>query len=114
MLKDDERVGLNHEIISEILEYAINVDQLDITNLSSFECALRHLQVMEGEVKRKSEAKRGFDSNEYFLGRSRRTGGALVCPALTKWGAEKASADSAILKEQRKATEERALHKEKK
>ena len=66
---------------------------------------------MEFETKKKVEAKTGVDNQEHFLGRHRRTGGALVCPALSAWVAEKAAKESAILKEQRKATEERRLLK---
>jgi hypothetical protein len=75
------------------------------------EALLRHKQSTEAEVKKSRESKQDFDSSVYYLGRSRRTGGALICPELTKWGAERASADYAILKEQRKITEERKLVK---
>ena len=64
---------------------------------------------VEHEVKKKAEAKKQPDGSEYFVGRQKRTGGALVSPDLVKWVAEKASRESAILKESRKAAEERAL-----
>eukprot|EP00971_Amphidinium_carterae_P190185 3774992-Amphidinium_carterae.1 len=49
------------------------------------------------------------DGGEYFLGRSKRAGGAIVSPELLRYVAERASRDSAILKETRKASEEKAL-----
>ena len=60
-------------------------------------------------MKKKVESKRAPDGAEYFLGRAKRTGGALISPELTKWVAERAQRDSQILKEQRKAAEERSL-----
>ena len=60
-------------------------------------------------MKKKQAAMRSYDQGEYFLGRPRRTGGALVSPELLLWVADKAQKGSAILKEQRKAAEERAL-----
>jgi hypothetical protein len=86
------------------------VDQLDVGNLVSIECACRQLQYVEHEVKKKADARRGdYSSEAYFLGRTRRSGGALIAPELLKWVSEKAARDSAVLKEQRKAAEERAL-----
>ncbi len=82
-------------------------------NLACVESAVRHLQYTEHEVKKRSEAKKTPDSSEYFLGRHKRTGGALICPDLLKWVSERASRDANILKEQRKVTEERALAKPK-
>ena len=109
--QDDQFTAVIHEVLSEIYEYMLTYDQLDVVNLASAECLLRHMQMTEAKVKKVQESKKEYDANEYYLGRSRRTGGALVCPALTKWVAEKASSDSAILKEQRKATEERKIPK---
>ena len=101
-----------HETLSEVLELLALVDQCDVGNLSAAESAVRHCQYIEYEIRKKAEAKRAIDSSSsYFLGRTRQTGGALVSPDLLKWVAEKASRDSAVLKEQRKAAEERALAK---
>ncbi|CAE8641626.1 unnamed protein product, partial [Polarella glacialis] len=108
-IRDDEKMGMQHEILSDILEQALCVDQLDVSNCASFECLVRHLQLIESDVKKKVESKSPFAMNEYFLGRNRRTGGAIISPALIKWVADKAAQDSSILKEQRKAAEERAI-----
>ena len=107
--KEDQRTCLVHEMLSEIFELAITYDQLDAANCASMEMLLRYLQNTEAEVKKAQESKKDFDSSVYYLGRSRRTGGALVSPELTKWGADRASADYAILKEQRKIMDERKL-----
>ena len=52
--------------------------------------------------------------SEHFNGRSRMAGGAIVMSSLLKYAAEKASQDSDILKQQRKAAEVRGLLKGKK
>ena len=109
-IKDDEKMGATHEMLSEILELCACVGQCDVSNLSCMESVARSIQYIEFEVKeQKVEAKRPFDSSEYYLGRSKKTGGALQSPVLARWAAERASRDSAIMKEQGKAAKERSL-----
>jgi len=110
-LNEDDHLCTTHEMLSEVVELMGCLDQLDLSNLASAESAIRHLQYVEHEVKKKVESKRAPDNSEYFLGRIRRTGGCIIDPNLLKWVAERASRDSQILKEQRKAAEERALLK---
>eukprot|EP00959_Pyramimonas_sp_CCMP1952_P069106 1442635-Pyramimonas_sp.AAC.1 len=69
----------------------------------------RHAQYIERRVKKKREAGKYFDSQDYYLGRTRRTGGGIVRPALLKLAAESAARGSAIVKEERKALQGRAL-----
>ena len=108
-IKDDEKMGPTHGMLSEILELCACIYQCDVSNLACMESVARNIQYIEFEVKKKVEAKRPFDSSEYYLGRSKKTGGALQSPVLARWVAERASRDSAIMKEQRKAAEERSL-----
>ncbi|CAK0819174.1 unnamed protein product, partial [Prorocentrum cordatum] len=105
-LNDDEHSVVAHEMPSEILELACTYDQVDVANLASMEALARHLQFLEHKVKKKKETIKDFDSQDYYLGRTRRTGGAIIRPELLKWVAESAARDSAILKEERKAAEE--------
>ena len=95
--------------MSEVIELLGCVDQLVLGNLCGMEAIARHLQYHEHEVKNEQDSNISYDQAEYFLGRPRRTGGAIIHPELLKWVAEKAQKDSAIFKEQRKAAEERAL-----
>ena len=106
---EDSRNGQVHELISEALELFICVDQLDGYNGAGVECLFRQLQYVEYEVKKKREAKATPDGSHDFRLRTKVTGGAIIDPALLKWISERAARDSAILKEQRKATEEQAL-----
>ncbi len=89
------------------------VDQLAAYNSTGVETLMRQLQFVEYEVKKKREAKASTDGAHYFRGRFKMTGGAIIDPELLRWIASKASQDSAILKEQRKAAEEQALAKKK-
>jgi hypothetical protein len=90
---DDDHHAVLHELLCEILRLA----KLGRGGV--------------GEVKKNIEAKKAPDNSEFFLGRSRRTGWAVISKDLLKWVSEKATRDSAILKKQRKAAEERALLK---
>jgi len=109
-VNEDSHLNQLHEVLSEVVEMALCVDQVDGVNLVSMEVAARHLQYVEHEVRKKTEAKKGDSSGaEYFLGKQSRAGGALIAPELLKWVAERAARDSAVMKEHRKAMEERAL-----
>ena len=108
-LNDDDRLCCNHEMLSEILELFGTIDQLDLSNLAGAESLTRYLQHIEYEAKKKVEARAGYDEAEDFLGRPRRATGGLICPELMEFVANKAAKRSAVMKEQRKAAEERAL-----
>jgi hypothetical protein len=110
-IPDESHNGIVHELISEAVELFACVDQMDIMNSTGVETLMRHLQYAEYEVKKKRDAKSPVDGAYYFRGRPRATGGAIIDPELLKRIANKASQDSAVLKEQRKAAEEQALAK---
>ena len=93
----------------EIVELLGCVDQVDISNLAGVEATVRHLQYVEHEVKKKHDARTQADGSDYFSGRGRRAGGAIISPELLKWVAEKAARDASVAKEIRKAGEERSL-----
>jgi hypothetical protein len=108
-LQDDDRHAVEHESLSELLELMICSDQLDVSSFICAESLVRELQYHEFEFKKKVDMKKPASNAEWFLGRPRRTSGALVCPALAEWVAGRASEESAIWKEQCKAAVERAL-----
>ena len=112
-MNDDAHNRVAHDMLSEMLELFCCHDQVDVTNLMGMEALCRHMQFIENEVRRKTEARKPYDNAEFYLGRPKKTGGALVSPDLLKWVTERASREGAILKEQRKAAEERALVREK-
>eukprot|EP00973_Karenia_brevis_P038387 5292863-Karenia_brevis.AAC.1 len=87
-------------------------DQLDVSNLASFERLLRWLQFIEEGYRQKLEDKRlekvkdtTAALSEHFGGRPRMAGGAIISPALLKYVSEKAAQDNELVKQQRKAAE---------
>ena len=88
-----EAWDLEHDFLSELVQIAIYADQLDVSNLQTFERVVQKLQV-GGEIQRlKWEEKRqdvGAGASaltcEYFSRRARMAGGAIVSPLLITYG----------------------------
>jgi len=105
-----------HHFLSEALERAAVFDQLNISELEAFEAIARRYQMWE-EIYASAlkQAEVGVDHGDWlderriFLGAEKSKGHALVCPALEQHVATKLAAESAVLKERRKAREERTL-----
>ena len=107
-----------HMQVSQMLETALVVDGLDVSNLESFEQNCRRYQLWEqvyGDLLRESESRSTVteflrhDEKALFMGSSFSRGLALVCPALEKHVSEALHDKSSLLKEQRKARQERML-----
>ena len=108
-LRDDDQMCVSHEVLSEVLELLGCHDQLDLANLCGGESLVRQLQFLENEVRKRTEASRPPSGAEYYLGRPKKVGGAIQDPCLTEFISQQAQKESNILKEQRKAREERQL-----
>ena len=108
-------------MLSEVMEYALCYDQIDVSNLASFERLIRRMQLIEEQHRQKLGETRAAKGNkdmsssiaEHFSGRPQMSGGAIISPALIKYAAEKATQQNEILKQQRKVAETRALLKKK-
>ena len=98
-----------HEMISEVLERASVFDQLDVPNLSSFECLCRRYQAIE-ETLRPNEPEAPIEGMEHFMGRPRLSGGVAMSPDLSRCVADQLALETSVLKERRKAREERAAN----
>ena len=96
-----------HEMISEVLERASVFDQLDVPNLSSFECLCRWYQTIE-ETFRPNEPEAPIEGMEHFMGSPRLSGGVAMSPDLSRYVADQLALETSVLKERRKAREERA------
>jgi hypothetical protein len=57
-LNDDDASAIEHEVLSEILELAVEYDQLDVTNLVCFEGVIGRLRFIEGRQRYKLEKAR--------------------------------------------------------
>jgi hypothetical protein len=99
--------ALAHELGCERIEIAHSYDQLQTPNLASFELLARWLPMIEHSVA-PNPKKPDFQNQHLFLGTSSRgtTGG--LTNSLAKHVASRAAEGAAVLKERRKAREERA------
>ena len=108
-LTDTEPLVLEHESLTRVIETMCTYDQFDLASSASGELLCRQLQIIEDRLSYKfdDETAKGSD---YFLmsGAASRTN-VCVCPELKTWIASEISKESGILKERRKAREERAL-----
>ena len=106
----------DHLFLSELVETAACIDQLNISELQCFEMVARRYQLWEESysvhlrrAEAGDEAEGWLDERAVFLGQGKSRGHALVCPDLEAWVAKELSNESAVLKERRKAREERQL-----
>ena len=97
-----------HEVLSHILDAAVTVDQLHVSNLVSFEYATRRMALIK-EAHRLNPNAPDYSAADYFMGWGSRAGGAAVPPTLSAYVSKELQQDAAIAKEARKAREERSL-----
>jgi hypothetical protein len=100
-----------HESLCRILETACCYDQLDVSNCASFGLICRQLQTVEERFKEKFTVSNDASIDLYLMSGSTSRASLCICPALSSWVAAEAAKDTAVLKERRKAREERALLK---
>ena len=101
---------ITHEHLMKYLQAALCVDQLDGTNSATVELICREAQMIEDKYSDKLRTKSEFgEESEYFMKTDLGQPNVMMCPALKTWVAERVREDAAILKERRKACEERQL-----
>ena len=102
-----------HECARRCLELLVTYDQVDVTNIAGAEILSRQVQLVEEKWKDRVAGSLPSGDIEhdshFYLGTSMSRGDLCACPLLQSWIAEQLSAESAILKERRKAREERTL-----
>ena len=109
-LQESDPWVLQHEALCRILETSGSYDQLDLCANASSEILCRQIQICEDQLSHKFEEVGGNVTAEYHLMSGAQQRSQLcICPALKSWLAGEIAKDSAILKERRKAREERAL-----
>ncbi len=101
-----DRSRWEHQVLSEILEKAVEYDALQVSNLASFEVLSRRVQHIE-QAHIDCPTAPDYAGGEFFMGSCERKGGALVAPNLALHVAGKFRDDASIQKEQRKAREVR-------
>ena len=117
-----------HGIILHMLEEAGGYDGSEVCNLAAMELAMRHAQLVEyvyvqehtakettrgGGGRGKGKGRGGspglIDEASVFLGTHRETGEAMICPALLEFVSAEVEKDASIMKQVRKARDERRL-----
>lgn len=110
--RDSEADG-GHETVFRAIEAAACYDQWNAFNSSAIEVLIRKLQPVYDKHRDRLLQNQGHqdygDDTHLYLGGNGPRGGAAVCLALQTWIAEELSRESAVLKERRKAREERSL-----
>ena len=99
-----------HESACRTLHVLVCFDQIDASNSAAAEIIARQIQLIEEKHRdlgnKTGEASVSFDAHLY-MGTSTARGGLCVSPDLQEWIAEELKKESAVLKERRKAREER-------
>ena len=122
-VKDTDECCIAHATACRTLELLARFDQLNIPNIAAAELLSRQIQLIEErrreEVlrdesgkKQKNDAMVGAGIDAYlYMGNSASRDGLCICPLLQDWISLELQKESNILKERRKAREERNLQK---
>lgn len=105
----NDRCIFEHEVLSRFLEIAALKDGLNLRNLSSVEHCLRRLQLIQEAVS-EDPLNPSYEGARHFMGGDERRGGAQMAPSLRAFVATELGREAAILKEKRKARENRREH----
>ena len=108
-LGEDHPVMVHHELLSRLLNAAVCYDQWQVVNLESFELLGRELQLVEEREEEKTTKSHVESDNFLFRGQGGVRGYNCVSPELREWFADELRRDAAIMKERRKAREERGF-----
>jgi len=111
-----------HEALLKSIENMGCFDQLELCNLAGVEVLFRRAQLIEyfyfeagrrDEAGKKGAGKHGpsMEETSVFTGANRDFGECMVAPSLIDHVAKEVERDASIMKQLRKAREERALHK---
>ena len=103
--------ALVHEIGMDIIEAALAYDQLNGANLACLELLARWMQMTEHAVAQNPKKPEITVNPGVFLGNMSSSSAGGLTSTLAKHMAAKSAEEAAVLKEQRKAREERALLK---
>ena len=98
-----------HETYCKVLQTMLTYDQLDVSNLAAAEVIARQIQLIEERYENKLVDVDKHGQNHLFSGLDETRGGICLSPALREYVAQELTKESLIMKERRKAREERAL-----
>ena len=115
-LQDHEANVQQHESACRVLETSLCYDQINIATLASFELISRQLQIAEERLSHRFEdPSSDLVQEDYFLmSGAPHKSHLCVSPELRAWIAKERGQEASVLKERRKAREERLLARPKK
>ena len=110
-LGSGDPVGLAHESYCRIMQAMVSYDCLDISNLASAELVARQLQLLEEKQQQLCDNDKSGAAEEaaLFAGGLSGSGAVVVAPELKSFISTEMAREASVLKERRKAREERAL-----
>ena len=126
-LYDDMWGVVEHSLAMQALEIAGCYDGLDVTNIAAVELLLRKAQLVEFSYSergpappRKDDEKKGkgkgkdsrvgmYDESAIFLGAHKEHGEIMVCPLLLEYVQREVEREAGVMKQIRKAREERTF-----
>ena len=114
-LLDSDPLVMQHEMCCRVIETCLCYDQIDGAANASFELVCRSLQICEDRLSPKfEESSHDSHGDMLLMSGAAHKSQPCICPALKAWTASELQKDSAVLKERRKAREERVLAQPKK
>ena len=110
-LQESELLVQQHLSYCEILEASTTYDQLDIPALAGMEFVCRQIQICEDKLCHRFEdsSPEALTQDYFLMSGSQSKQQLCICPALMTYTSGETAEKSAILKERRKAREERSL-----
>ena len=111
-LEYDNEMVSEHALLCKALMWALGYDQLNVSNLASFELLVRRIQMIEHKlrIKMTDASLDGLgQEDKLYLGSEIAKGTICFSPKLREYMALKIGEDAKMMKGQRLAREERAL-----
>ena len=109
-LQDSEAAVLHHESNCRILETILCYDQVNAGALAGLELVCRQIQICEDKLAHRFDDTQGDAGSDYYLMSGAQSRSQLcICLELRAWIASEVQKESSVLKERRKAREERVL-----
>ena len=126
-LRSDSWGATEHETLCKVIDKLARFDGLDLSNLAGAEVTFRRLQLIEyfyserwpgggkgskggKDSKKEDDPNYKFESS-IFSGSRREFGDVMVAPELMSYVAKEVESEAAVMKQIRKAREERAAAK---
>ena len=109
-LQDSDATVLHHEAYCRVLETSLCYDQYNAAASAALELVCRQIQIAEDKLSHRFEDVSSDHHSDYYLMSGAQSKSQLcISPELKAWISSEVQKESSILKERRKAREERVL-----